>query len=64
MLTPRSVKELLPQNTRTADLPALVAEGEDRRRRMAPYDRASQRELVRASIMADGRFDDFHGRRA
>lgn len=42
---------------------ARDGEGEGRRPNRAPYHRASQRELVRQSLLSEGAFSDYHGDR-
>lgn len=60
MLTP-IVNELVPEPPRKRHGEnAEQAERHPRRPRSQPYHRASQREIVRASLMTDGRFDDYH----
>jgi hypothetical protein len=62
MITPL-VTELVPEPPphRRHGENAEQAEQRPRRPRRQPYHRPSQRELVRASVMIDGRFDDYHG---
>lgn len=55
------VTELVPEPPRRRHGEnAEQAENHPRRPRRTPYHRPSQRELVRASLMIDGRFDDYH----
>jgi hypothetical protein len=42
----------------------LDGESDGRRPNRTPYHRASQRELVRASLLSEGAFSDYHGDRS